>query len=322
MNPPAASTRLKLNLEQLPTGKRRIRLDAEDGALVAPRIWDTSYPEPLINAIYAAKGSYLCDEIMREEDPRYVENSVRKEVLAYVDAAQFAGKRVLDFGCGSGASTMVLKRLLPPCEIVGVELEERLLRLAQMRAEHFGGGRVRFLRSPTPDTLPEGLGQFDYVLFSAVFEHLLPNERSPVLSLIWSHIKPGGVLFLNQTPHRFSPFEMHTTFLPLINYLPDRLALRMARFSRHVARGATWEELLREGIRGGTVNEVLGILRKVGDPVLLEPLQGDRIDLWHSRLSARRAGLKRAIWRSLKMLKKVSGIELQPELGLAIRKQA
>jgi tRNA1(Val) A37 N6-methylase TrmN6 len=65
---------------------------------------------------------------------RYVERAIRHEVLAYVDAEAFRGKRILDFGCGAGASTLVMSRLSPPCEIVGVELAKRLLGLANLRA--------------------------------------------------------------------------------------------------------------------------------------------------------------------------------------------
>ena len=44
------------------------------------------------------------------------------------------------------------------------------------------------------------------------------------------------------------------------------------------------------------------------------------IDLWHGKLSPRRARLKKAVWRLLKLLKPVGGVHLVPELTLAIRK--
>lgn len=309
-----------ITLEPLPDGRHRIHMAAA-GARSGPfRTWVTAYPPELIREIHRAKGIYLCDEIMREEDPSYVEHSIRHEVLGYVEAAQFAGKRVLDFGCGSGASTVVLARLLPPCEIVGIELHERLLRIARLRASHFGCHDVRFLQSPSGDCLPAGLGSFDYVLFSAVHEHLLPHERRHLLPLIWSHLKPGGVLFLNQTPHRWSPIEWHTTGLPLINYLPDRLALHVARhFSRHPRPDASWEKLLRDGIRGGTIREVMAILAGCGSPRLLEPRRGDQIDLWYGKLSGRHAALKKVLRGLLKLLKPVAGAHLVPQLALAIR---
>jgi 2-polyprenyl-3-methyl-5-hydroxy-6-metoxy-1,4-benzoquinol methylase len=314
-----------VRVEALGDGKLRISVEPRPGLVVERRTWDTSYPLPLIQKLHATKGLYLCDEIMREEDPRYVEHYLRHEVLGYMDATEFAGKRVLDFGCGSGASTMVLARILPPCEIVGVELEERLIRNARLRAEQLGRPEVRFLQSPSSDLFPEGLGLFDYVIFSAVFEHLLPRERYTLLPRVWSHIKPGGVLFLNQTPHRYSPIEMHTTGLPMINYLPDGLALRMARrFSKRVKLDADWEALLRMGVRGGTVREILAILATCGSPALLRPRSsvGDQIDLWYGKLSRHHAWLKKSIWVSLKILKTATGVELTPELALAIRKEA
>jgi SAM-dependent methyltransferase len=214
---------------------------------------------------------------------------------------------------------------LPGCEVLGVELQERLLQVARLRAEHYGLPATRFLRSPSGDALPEGIGSFDFVLFSAVFEHLLPAERRAVLPLIWRQLRPGGVLFLNQTPYRYSPIEVHTTSgMPLINYLPDRMTLEIVRrFSRRYAGEVSWERLLRDGIRGGTVPEVLGILAQNGHPVLLAPRGevGDRIDLWYQGLSARHRWLKLTIWASLKLVKAVTGKVMAPSLALAVRKE-
>jgi 2-polyprenyl-3-methyl-5-hydroxy-6-metoxy-1,4-benzoquinol methylase len=313
-------------IEPWPGDRWRISVRPNPGVRVARNRWVSRYPLDLIRAIHATKGLYVCDEIMREEDPRYVEHYLRHEVLTYVPAGAFRGKRILDFGCGSGASSVVLARLLPECQIIGVELEERLLRIARLRAEHFGLHRARFLRSPSGDALPEGLGSFDFVLFSAVFEHLLPSERRMLLPLVWRRLNPGGILFLNQTPHRYAPIETHTTSgMPLINYLPDAVTFRIVRCcSRRHSRQVTWERLLRAGIRGATVAEIVGILRRhEGRAVVLEPRSevGDRIDLWYGSLSARQRWLKRGIWGTLKLIKLTSGIVITPSLALALRRE-
>jgi 2-polyprenyl-3-methyl-5-hydroxy-6-metoxy-1,4-benzoquinol methylase len=309
----------------LPDDRWHISVYPKPGLKVRANRWVSRYPLALIREIQATKGLYVCDEIMREEDPRYVEHYLRHEMLGYVQPAAFRGKRILDFGCGSGASSAVLARLLPECDIVGVELAERLLRIARLRAKHFGLDRVRFLRSPAGDALPDELGEFDFVLFSAVFEHLLPPERRKLLPLVWRRLKPGGILFLNQTPYRYSPLEVHTTGgMPLINYLPDRLTLRIVRrFSRCYSGEVSWERLLRDGIRGGTVSEILGILRQHGRPALLEPRAevGDRIDLWYDSLSARHRWLKRGIRSGLRLIKLTSGSVIAPSLALAIRRE-
>src|SRR5262249_32482386 len=132
-------------------------------------------------------------------------------------------------------------------------------------------------------------------VLSAVYEHLLPDERRILLPRIWSRLKPGGVLFINQTPHRYSPVEMHSTGLPLINYLPDGLAYRITkRFSKRIKGDEDWPALLRGGIRGATIGE---ILRALGDDAaLLEPRAGDHIDLWYGKLSKRYGWFKKSAW--------------------------
>jgi 2-polyprenyl-3-methyl-5-hydroxy-6-metoxy-1,4-benzoquinol methylase len=315
-----------MSIEPLPDGKHRITVRPSGGFSVPRTSWVTAYPVPLILEIHAAKDVSVVDEIMREEDPRYVEQGLRSQVLTYVDPAAFKGKRVLDFGCGSGASTMVLSRVLPQCEIVGIELEERLLDIARLRARHFGRNSVQLLRSPSGDSLPAHLGQFDFIMFNAVFEHLLPHERPRLLPLVWEHLRPGGVLFLNHTPYRYSLIEVHTTGgLPFINYLPDSATLWAARkFCKRVEPNESWNSLLRRGIRGGTVPEILGILGGPEHAQLLRPFPdvGDRIDLWFRSLSKRHALIKRCIWGALKGIKALSGKEVTPTLSLAIRKAA
>ena len=83
---------------------------------------------------------------------------------------------------------MVLARMSPEAKIVGVELMSELVELARHRAEFYGvEGRVSFQLSPDPNSLPPEIGDFDYIILSAVYEHLLPSERQLILALLWSH---------------------------------------------------------------------------------------------------------------------------------------
>jgi hypothetical protein len=103
---------------------------------------------------------------------------------------------------------------------------------------------------------------------------MLPAERRLLMPKIWALLKPGGVLFVNQTPNRYFPIEQHTTGLPLLNYLPARLAGPVARrFSKRIDGDESWETLLRKGIRGGAEKDVLRDLgaRNGQGAVLLKP---------------------------------------------------
>jgi 2-polyprenyl-3-methyl-5-hydroxy-6-metoxy-1,4-benzoquinol methylase len=322
---PAAS----VTIEELPSGKRRIALSPADPSLFIPsRTWETSYPRPLIQTILEVKGpAYLCDEIKRDEAPVYVQSFLKYDILSYFNEAELDGKRILDFGCGSGASTMILARMLPNATFVGVELEGRLLTIARMRAEFYGTANATFFESPDGDHLPDGIGSFDVVMLSAVWEHLLPHERRKVFPLVWSALKPGGVVILDQTPHRYFPVETHTTMLPLINYLPDRLALACARrFAKRVARDESWETLLRRGIRGGTEQEIMRVVREeCGEKaILLKPRylgMRDCVDIWYAANKANgRSTAKQIVYCLLKPLKWVTGVTLTPYLSLALRR--
>ena len=239
----------RVDVEELPNGKRRLHvIHRQRGTAVPYNGWVTSYPVSLIRAVLAVKGpGYLCDEIRRDEGPSLFD----KVLLGHFSERDFAGKRILDFGCGSGGSTVQLARVFPHSQIVGVELVQEFVELARVRASHYGFPHVVFLTSPSETELPADLGMVDFVAMCAVYEHLLPEERPKVLAMLWSHMKPGSVLFLTDTPHRYSPIESHTTHLPFLNYLPAGLALWVARkFARGVAPDESWRALLRRGVRG------------------------------------------------------------------------
>ena len=144
---------------------------------------------------------------------------------------------------------------------------------------------------------------------------------------LWAHLRIGGCLLLNQTPHRFFPFESHTTGLPLINYLPDRLALLVARrFSPRHLGAESWESLLRKGIRGATEREILasfGEAKAESLPALLAPRRPrhrDRVDVWYAALSPRHRALKTACREVLRVVERVVGTTWVVNLSLAIGK--
>jgi hypothetical protein len=203
------------------------------------------------------------------------------------------------------------------------------LAVAEARRIAFGLKNVTFHQSPGGDELPERLGRFDAVMLSAVFEHMLPEERRTLLPRLFSVLRPGGILFIDETPFRWFPVESHTTGLPLINYLPDELAFRYARLCSHRVRPEqSWSSLLRAGIRGGTVNEILQLCEAEGGcATLMRPSREgmcDWIDLWERGYLTGARGLrgllKRGLKRVAKMVYQSTGVSMVSYLSLAIRK--
>jgi 2-polyprenyl-3-methyl-5-hydroxy-6-metoxy-1,4-benzoquinol methylase len=316
-------------VEEDASGRKRVSVELFDSSAFMPfSSAETDYSIELIEQILAFRGpARLCYSILRAEDPSHLAEPLRRYILGYLDKREFEGKRLLDFGCGSGSSTVALASLFPRTEIIGVDLVEGNIPVARERARHYGVSNATFFISPGPTELPPEIGTFDFIFLSAVYEHLLPAERRALMPKLWRLLRSEGVLFLNQTPHRYYPLEYHTTGLPLLNYLPSPLAFWVAkRFSKRVAPNRSWVELLRDGVRGGTEREILKDLRIAGEgkPRLLEANRlgfSDSVDIWYSLSMARRPlRIKPVMKVMFKTISRVTGSTFIPDLILAIKK--
>jgi len=315
-------------IEEINNEKRNVRTFLNKGVFSPNSECETKYPIDLIKKIFETKGSaWTCNEIMRDENDDYISNNLKYDLLSYISESDFSKKRILDFGSGCGASTSILARMFPDSEIVGIEYIKEFVDIAESRKKFYKFTNVNYLISPNTEELHPELGEFDFILLSGVFEHLLPKERNDLFVKIWEHLRTGGIMFLNNTPHRYFPVEMHTTSgLPLLNYFPDRLAMFYSKkFSKRSLENHNWDELLRAGIRGGSIGEIIKILKNTSyKPVLLNPERlgvEDRIDLWYKAYGKHSYGkIKKNVYFMLKFLKSITGIELPPYISLAIKK--
>ena len=316
-------------VEEVGPGRRRISVELVDSSVFVPySSAETDYSIELIEQILAFRGpAMLCYSILRAEDPSHLLEPLRQYTLGYVDESELEEKRLLDFGCGSGSSTVALASLFPRTEIIGIDLIEGNIAVARARARHYDISNATFITSPSPDELPREIGTFDFIVLSAVYEHLLPDERRALMPKLWRALRPDGVLLLNQTPHRYYPLEYHTTGLPFLNYLPDPLAFWVAkRFSKRVAPNRSWKELLRDGVRGATVREILKDLQAAGEgtPQVLEANRlgfSDSVDIWYSLSMTRRPRKIKTVMRSVfKAISRLTGTKFVPSLDLAIKK--
>lgn len=316
-----------VHIDERPNNKIQISIEPKNNSIfILRKCCETSYPLDLIKLILKIKGpSYLCDEIMRDEDPSYVQLCLNNSILGYIDKSSFDNKRILDFGCGSGASTFILSRMFPKTEIIGVELDEQLLSIADLILKQYNLKNIKFILSPSGDKLPEKIGKFDFIILSAVFEHILPNERRKILEQLWLTLNQNGILFINQTPNRYSPIETHTTGFPFINYLPDDMVLKLTRrFSKRIKKDVTWESLLRYGIRGTTAKEIMDILGELfpDEQILLNPTRlgfKDDIDIWYAN-HGYNTMLTKIIKFISKCIKSISGHTFLHTVTLAIKK--
>lgn len=109
-------------------------------------------------------------------------------------AARGRGLRILDAGCGTGASTAALLTYAPDAEIVAVDASAGMLAAAAAKP---WSATVRFVHSRVEDLAGAGVGgPFDAV-FAAYLLRNLPDPDTQ-LTAFRDLLRPGGILAVHE----------------------------------------------------------------------------------------------------------------------------
>ena len=96
--------------------------------------------------------------------------------------------------------------------------------------------------------LPWPAARFDLVLVVGVVEHLPARNRRAQVDEYYRVLAPGGHIAILDTPNRLFPLETHSIGLPLVQWLPSRLAYAYARLARPRKFGAvSYETFVADG---------------------------------------------------------------------------
>lgn len=206
----------------------------------------TELSMPTIQALARITGEgWLISQLKREA---HIEERISNLVARYCDSGDRL--RVLDYGCGTGASSVCLAR--HGLQVTGVDVTPDLLEVGRLRAQdHDLTERTEFVDVEDTARLPFGDSTFDAVFACGVFEHISPPERDKYAGECWRVLRPGGVFVITDTPSRFWMLEGHTTGLPLVHWLPMTFAIPLiARFGRIPGRVYTARQLVADGFVG------------------------------------------------------------------------
>jgi len=133
-------------------------------------------------------------------------------------AALLPGQRVLDVGCGTGTMDVMIKRLHPDVEVIGLDPDPKALARATRKAVR-SGLSIRFDRGFV-DQLPYAEGSFDRVLSSFMFHHVPGEDRGRMMEAIRRVLKSGGELHLLDFE---GPEDSSTNFLARLFHANERL---------------------------------------------------------------------------------------------------
>jgi SAM-dependent methyltransferase len=124
-------------------------------------------------------------------------------------------QRVLDFGCGTGATTAVLA--IHCSRVVAFDIDKRSIAACEKRLiEHHLIDKVHLLWAVNFEKVIESLGSFDLILLNGVIEHIPLSKiglRKKILQMLFDILNLKGVLYINKTPNRLWPIDRHTTQL-------------------------------------------------------------------------------------------------------------
>jgi len=152
-----------------------------------------------------------------------------------------AGHRVLDYGASWGTSSVALSRS-GASEVVGVEPSaSRVEQGRALVAQAAPTTRISLIHTPDTKALPFPDGEFMFVLANGVLEHI-PQPRHLYIREIWRILAPGGHFMISETPNKYFPKEVHTTWLWFNHWLPREVARRRAvRRKRFDASRTDWD---------------------------------------------------------------------------------
>ncbi|MEG4502689.1 methyltransferase domain-containing protein [Microcoleus sp. F6_B4] len=152
------------------------------------------YPEYYSSQnFHGIKRGYLNPSAAVSYDPitQYVlpphETVVRQGLI---DAVRVKPRRIIDLGCGTGSTTLMLKQAFPAAEVVGLDLSPYMLVVADMKAQK-AGLNIQWLHSKAESVaFPDA--SFDLVAASLLFHETPPAVSRAILRESFRLLKVGG----------------------------------------------------------------------------------------------------------------------------------
>jgi ubiquinone/menaquinone biosynthesis C-methylase UbiE len=154
-------------------------------------------------------------------------------------------QRVLEIGCGTGNLAILIKRLHPDAEVVGIDPDPKALARAQRKA--WREALSVQLDRGFAEELPYPDASFDRVLSALMFHHLGPEEQEKSLDEARRILRPGGSLHLLD----FGGAKMRSDgFMARLHHRSERLRNNFGDRIPTLMRGAGFADPTEVASRG------------------------------------------------------------------------
>ena len=146
---------------------------------------------------HGIEGGYLNPGASVSYDPitQYVvppnETWVRQGVI---DSIQGKPRRILDLGCGTGSTTLMLKQAFPEAQVIGLDLSPYMLVMADHKAKT--AGLTTQWRHGNAEETGFPNSSFDVVTASLLFHETPPTVSKSILRECFRLLMPGGEVLI------------------------------------------------------------------------------------------------------------------------------
>ena len=121
-------------------------------------------------------------------------------------------RAVLDFGCGLGGTTHMLKNRFNSARVVGIDISENSIKQAKLKYPD-----VEFGNLGDDSFMDKYAGQFDIIYVANVFHHIPLLERESAILMLKSLLTAKGKIF----------FFEHNPYNPVTKWVVSRCAFDM-----------------------------------------------------------------------------------------------
>ncbi|MGK7955920.1 MAG: class I SAM-dependent methyltransferase, partial [Crocosphaera sp.] len=184
-------------IDEVQLNKLRDSIDweKETGAFQRPNL---VYPDYYSSGnFHGIEGGYLTSSAAVTYDPitQYVlppsETWVRQMAIKSIEVQP---SRIVDLGCGTGSTTVLLKSTFPQAEVTGLDLSPYMLVMATRKGQQ-AEKHINWIQADAQDTgLPEA--SYDLVTASLLFHETPPTVSQQIFLEASRLLKPGGQMIV------------------------------------------------------------------------------------------------------------------------------
>ena len=172
---------------------------------------------------------------------------------AVIKAVQGNPRKILDLGCGTGSTTIMLKQAFSNAEVVGLDLSPQMLVVAEYKAQQ-AGLDIQWLHG-LAETTSFADEEFDLVTASLLFHETPSDIAQEILEEAYRLLSPQGQIIIldgNQKTLRQTPWLTEVFEEPYIqDYANGSLDawLGAAGFKKVLTENVWWTNQLSTGVK-------------------------------------------------------------------------